>query len=468
MKYSFSVLLALLCCLTAGAYDFIAGDIAYNLNGDGKGVTVTYTKYGNNYPGVTRLTIPQSVSHAGRQYTVTAIGEYAFYECESLMSLSIPISVKTIDDYAAFGCGQLSSLTIGGNVTSIGQYAFSETALVAVELPLSVTSLGNYAFANCQMLTQLNTGNGLQLMGRSAFYRCTSLRTATLGVKLNTIGTNAFAGCAALATLNANMPDPTKVTVSDNSFDAATKASCRLCVPRDALEAYASTPVWQDFLNITNVSEGYSLQLAFVRNSTLGNERAQLEIGLANEEPVSALQCDIVLPDNLELTRTGGEYDIDINADRRGRDHGLTVNKTGANTYTLLLSSPSGKAFNGNSGTLMTLNLNTAAMATGYYTVYARNASIAKPSSEMLYLNDTPLQIHIVRSYLLGDANGDGEVDVADYVVTANKLVGKSVVAFYEVAADVNRNGGIDIGDLLGITQRALGKITPEVITVNN
>ena len=35
MKYSFSVLLALLCCLTAGAYDFIAGDIAYNLNGDG-------------------------------------------------------------------------------------------------------------------------------------------------------------------------------------------------------------------------------------------------------------------------------------------------------------------------------------------------------------------------------------------------------------------------------------------------
>lgn len=113
------------------------------------------------------------------------------------------------------------------------------------------------------------------------------------------------------------------------------------------------------------------------------------------------------------------------------------------------------------------MNLNVADMPVGYYNIYARNASIAKPSSEMLYLNDTTLPIVISRSFLLGDANGDGTVDVADYVVTANRLVGKAVISFYNDAADVNQNGGVDIGDLVGITQRALGKITPEIIERN-
>ena len=58
-------------------------------------------------------------------------------------------------------------------------------------------------------------------------------------------------------------------------------------------------------------------------------------------------------------------------------------------------------------------------------------------------------------------------MDVADYVVTANKLVGRTVVSFYNDAADVNQNGNVDIGDLVGITQRALGVITPEIIEVN-
>ena len=456
----------MLCCLTASAYDFMEGGIAYTINSNGTSVTVTYTHYGNNYPGVTSLTIPESVFHASKQYTVTAIGEYAFYECEALTTLSLPLTVKSVGDYAAFGCEVLSTLSIGNNVTSIGQYAFSETALTVVELPLSVTSIGNYAFANCKNMTSLNTGNGLELIGRSAFYNCILLETATLGVKVNTIGTSAFAGCSKLGTLNVNMPDPTQVTVTNSSFDGVNKATCKLCVPRGSLDAYQNAPVWQDFLNISDISQGYSLQMSFMQQ---GYSRiAMLEIGLANEEQVTALQCDIVLPQGMSIETSGNSYVIDINEERRGRDHNITVNKIAADTYTILLSSPSGKSFKGNTGTLMTIYLNTEDMAAGYYYIYARNASIAKPSSEMIYLNDVPLQINISRRYLLGDANGDGDVDVADYVVTANKLVSKPVVSFYDDAADVNRNGNIDIGDLVGIIQRALRKIEPEVIVINN
>lgn len=452
-------------CLVANAYDFMEGGIAYNINSDGNSVTVTYTHYGNNYPGVTSLVIPEKVFHAGMQYTVTAIGDYALYECEALMLLNMPLTVKSVGEYAAFGCEKLSSLTIDNNVTAIGQYAFSETALTTVELPLSVKSIGNYAFANCKKMSSLNTGNGLEQIGRSTFYNCTSLVTATLGVKVNTIGTSAFAGCSLLGTLNVNMPDPTQVAVTTSSFEGVNKATCRLCVPRGSLDAYINAPVWQDFLNISNVSQGYSLQMDFEQQGY--SRTALLNIGLANEDEVTALQCDIVLPQGMSIETMGNSYLVEINEERRGRDHNVTVNKTGADTYTILLSSPSGKAFKGNTGTLMTIHLDIEDVDAGYYYIFARNASIAKPSSEMLYLNDMSLQINIMHRYLLGDANGDGEVDVADYVVTANKLVNKPVVAFYDDAADVNRNGGIDIGDLVGIIQRALGRITPEVIIIN-
>lgn len=459
------LILSLTCCIVINAYDFMEGGIAYNINSDGNSVTVTYTHYGNNYPGVISMAIPANVFHASKQYAVTAIGDYAFYECEALMSLSMPLSVKTVGDYAAFGCEKLGSLTIGSNVTAIGQYAFSETDLTTVELPLSVKSLGNYAFASCKKVTFLNTGNGLEQIGRSAFYNCTSLVTATLGVKVNVIGTNAFAGCYNLGTLNVNMPDPTQVTVTTSSFEGVNKATCMLCVPRGSLDAYLNAPVWQDFQNISNVNQGYSLQMDFEQQGY--SRTALLNIGLANEDEVTALQFDIVLPQGMSIETMGNSYLVEINEERRGRDHNVTVNKTGADTYTILLSSPSGKAFKGNTGTLMTIHLDIEDVDAGYYYIFARNASIAKPSSEMLYLNDMSLQINITHRYLLGDANGDGEVDVADYVVTASKLVSKPVVSFYDDAADVNRNGTIDIGDLVGIIQRALGRITPEVIIIN-
>ena len=68
MKYSFSVLLALLCCFTAGAYDFMVDGLCYNRNGDGTSVTVT-SQRGDATPSYTSLkgaiTIPETVTYSG-------------------------------------------------------------------------------------------------------------------------------------------------------------------------------------------------------------------------------------------------------------------------------------------------------------------------------------------------------------------------------------------------------------------
>ena len=56
---------------------------------------------------------------------VTEIGNYAFYDCTSLSSITIPSGITSIDAYAFMRCSGLVSLTIGSGVTSIVNDAFN-------------------------------------------------------------------------------------------------------------------------------------------------------------------------------------------------------------------------------------------------------------------------------------------------------------------------------------------------------
>lgn len=55
---------------------------------------------------------------------VTRIGDYAFYKCTSLTSVSIPDRVTSIEGFAFEYCSGLTSIAILNNVTSIGVDAF--------------------------------------------------------------------------------------------------------------------------------------------------------------------------------------------------------------------------------------------------------------------------------------------------------------------------------------------------------
>ena len=56
--------------------------------------------------------------------SVTSIGEYAFYHCETLANMIIPNSVTSIGEGAFFGCTGLTNVIVGNGVTSIGDGGF--------------------------------------------------------------------------------------------------------------------------------------------------------------------------------------------------------------------------------------------------------------------------------------------------------------------------------------------------------
>ena len=132
--------------LSGFAYDCSVDGIYYVVNSDGKTVYVTYkdTNY-NSYSG--SVVIPPTVTYRGTTYSVTSIGDRAFYNCSGLTSVTIPSSVTSIGHYAFSDCSGLTSVTISNSVTSIGNFAFYNcSGLTSVTIPNSVTSIGGDAF----------------------------------------------------------------------------------------------------------------------------------------------------------------------------------------------------------------------------------------------------------------------------------------------------------------------------------
>ena len=59
---------------------------------------------------------------------------------------------------------------------------------------------------------------------------------------------------------------------------------------------------------------------------------------------------------------------------------------------------------------------------------------------------------------LLGDANGDGEVNTKDVVAISDYMMGKNSGSFKRKNADVNGDGVINIADIIQITKQILSK----------
>ncbi len=99
----------------------------------------------------------------------TTIGDYAFYGCSKLASVTIADSVESIGDGAFYGCSALKDAVLPKELKTIGTSAFENAGLNGkVILGEKVTSVGEKAFKGTS-ITEVGIPAGVEFIGIGAF-----------------------------------------------------------------------------------------------------------------------------------------------------------------------------------------------------------------------------------------------------------------------------------------------------------
>ena len=136
----------------------LIGDLYYTLDDNSRTAKVTCKSFNSNNGfnanwDIKSASIPASITYNGNTYSVTSIGDYAFENCFSLTSVTVPNSITNIGMRAFQRCSSLGSVTIPNSVTSIGVSAFEGCSnLKSITLGNNVTTIGRWVFRDCDNL----------------------------------------------------------------------------------------------------------------------------------------------------------------------------------------------------------------------------------------------------------------------------------------------------------------------------
>ena len=174
------------------------GDFEYTLEDD---YTCTITKYNGSAANVI---IPSEIDG----YKVLSIGNYAFYNCTSMESVTVSNSIGYIGLGAFSGCTNLKNIDIrtsGGNTIYIYDGAFYGcTSLDNVVIPGSVRFISQTTgstFAGCTNLKSVVIENGVTTIVQAIFENCVNLENVTIPNTVTEIYPLAFIGCTKLKSI---------------------------------------------------------------------------------------------------------------------------------------------------------------------------------------------------------------------------------------------------------------------------
>ena len=206
----------------------------YTVNSD---KTVTITKYTGRESNVN---IPQSIG--GK--SVREIGAYAFKDCTSIKSVSIPKSIRTINGNAFIGCTNLQSFKTddSSSFTTVNGVLFNKSKTVlklypngrsgAYTVPSGVTTIDKYAFSECNKLTAVTIPGSVKTIEFNAFAYCLGLKKLTLNNGLTTLKIAAFNGCKNLTAINL----PESVAVIEKYAFSSCRSLKSIVIPKKVTE----------------------------------------------------------------------------------------------------------------------------------------------------------------------------------------------------------------------------------------
>ena len=141
-------------------------------------------RYGFAYCKLEEVRLPQDI---------VKLNNFAFYQCESLTEVMLPVSIESIGYAALADCRKLNSVGESfPQFKEIGEYAFYRCEhLKKAPIPVTMDRIPRSAFYKCSMLEEADL-SGKKEIGKYAFYGCSMLKSVTWSPQLESIGDTAF------------------------------------------------------------------------------------------------------------------------------------------------------------------------------------------------------------------------------------------------------------------------------------
>lgn len=131
------------------------------------------------------------------------------------------------------------------SLAALPDKAFYECrSLVSVTLPAALEEIRASAFQDCTGLQEMEFPEGMTAIGEKAFYRCTGLKRLGFPTTLASIGTEAFSECTGLEEIDCPIVQPIPINITEFWNVPST---CVLNVPEGSRLEYADATRWNGF-----------------------------------------------------------------------------------------------------------------------------------------------------------------------------------------------------------------------------
>ena len=183
-----------------------------------------------------------------------------------------------------------------------------------------------------------------------------------------------------------------------------------------------------------------------------------LSVKMRNDIAVEGFGFDLVLPYGMNVvTDDDGNPLVSLSEERTTARRTDTFGAAFLTAYSenqavrVIAASTNGSAIPAGDGEVCTIRIRIPNnYMDGKYRVELGNISISDTEARSHDVTQMPFIIN-VRDLSLGDANGDGKVNVADLIAIAHYILENAPVNFSIRAADVNLDCKVNIADYIGV-----------------
>ncbi|MBR5655821.1 MAG: leucine-rich repeat domain-containing protein [Prevotella sp.] len=371
--------------------------------------------------------------------SIDSIAPQAFYGCHLLESVTLPSHMADIGENPFIFCDELKEIHVDNANNAFQSLEgvllnAEKTAIVAVPkakqgiyaVPEGVTSIPSGPFLNNAGITALSLPTTLESIADYAFLGCYALSSVNLPQSLTSIGIQAFDDCDQLTQIICAGTPPAS-NLSPYIFNPSAFSNATLFVPKGSLTDYMAVTPWNQFENVS--------QYGIFADAQKMNRYAwqRLPIRLLPTLPITVLQAEVTLPEGFELA-----------ADNQ-QTPSLIPHPSSFNTYRLSMAKQ--EAFDGDTIFYVTMRSPRDGQ-TGVYNVSFNNIMLTYASPAGIgETEQKDFRAGVNLQTYRGDVNRNGRVNVADVVETIRYTQGKPTEQFHFEEADVNNNGNVNVND---------------------